>query len=56
MNIGCVGAGGMQGAYDVRNEKLLWDARNLRFANNEKANEFVKSEFRKGWELEGITA
>jgi hypothetical protein len=36
------------------NEKLLWDGKNLRFTNNEKANEFVKPAFRKGWELEGI--
>ena len=37
------------------NEKLLWDGRNLRFTNNEKANEYVKPKFRKGWELEDIT-
>ena len=37
------------------NEKLLWDAKNLRFTNNEKANEFVKPKFRKGWELPDIT-
>src|SRR5262249_22514090 len=36
------------------NEKLLWDAQNLRFTNNEKANEFVKPKFRKGWELKDI--
>ncbi|MBW7865425.1 MAG: Gfo/Idh/MocA family oxidoreductase [Candidatus Hydrogenedentes bacterium] len=36
------------------NEKLLWDGPNLRFTNNEKANEFVKPSFRKGWELEDI--
>ncbi len=35
-------------------EKLLWDGENLRFTNNEKANDFVKPTFRKGWELEGI--
>jgi predicted dehydrogenase len=33
------------------NEKLLWDGKNLRFTNNEKANAFVKPNFRKGWEL-----
>ena len=32
-------------------EKLLWDSKNLRFTNNEKANEFIKPLFRKGWEL-----
>jgi predicted dehydrogenase len=37
------------------NEKLLWDGKNLRFTNNEKANEFVKPHFRKGWELQDIT-
>jgi predicted dehydrogenase len=36
-------------------EKLLWDAKNLRFTNNEKANEFIKPKFRKGWELNNIT-
>ncbi len=35
-------------------EKLLWDAKNLRFTNNEKANEFVKPNFRKGWELPDV--
>ncbi len=38
------------------NEKLLWDAANLRFTNNEKANEFVKPRFRKGWELPELPA
>ena len=33
------------------NEKLLWDGKLLRFTNNEKANEFIKPNFRKGWEL-----
>ncbi|HOD84280.1 MAG: Inositol 2-dehydrogenase [Planctomycetes bacterium ADurb.Bin126] len=37
------------------NEKLLWDGQNLRFTNSEKANEFVKPKFRKGWELKDIT-
>lgn len=37
------------------NEKLLWDGENLRFTNNEKANEFIKPHFRKGWELPEIT-
>jgi predicted dehydrogenase len=31
--------------------KLDWDARNLRFTNNDAANKFVKPVFRKGWEL-----
>jgi hypothetical protein len=37
------------------NEKLLWDGRNLRFTNNEKANGHVKPKFRKGWQLKDIT-
>ena len=36
------------------NEKLLWDSANLRFTNNEKANEYIKPKFRKGWELKEI--
>ncbi|MDX9972573.1 MAG: Gfo/Idh/MocA family oxidoreductase [FCB group bacterium] len=38
------------------NEELQWDAENLRFTNNDKANEFIKPAFRKGWELEDIKA
>jgi hypothetical protein len=38
------------------NEKLLWDAKNLRFTNNDKANAFVKPQFRKGWELKEVSA
>src|SRR5262249_19189082 len=37
------------------NEKLQWDGKGLRFTNNEKANEFVKPRFRKGWELKEIS-
>ena len=33
------------------NEELHWDGENLRFTNNEKANEFIKPDFRSGWEL-----
>ena len=33
----------------------LWDGKNLRFTNNEKANEFIKPRFRKGWELKDVT-
>ncbi|MCC6795633.1 MAG: Gfo/Idh/MocA family oxidoreductase [Candidatus Hydrogenedentes bacterium] len=36
------------------NEELLWDAKNLRFTNNEKANDFVKPVFRRGWKLKDI--
>ncbi len=38
------------------NEELLWDGKNLRFTNNEKANDYVKPNFRKGWELKEIKA
>jgi predicted dehydrogenase len=37
------------------NERLAWDGKNLRFTNNEKANEFVMPRFRKGWELKDVT-
>ncbi len=37
------------------NEKLLWDSKNMRFTNNEKANAFVKPFFRKGWEIKEVT-
>ena len=38
------------------NEKLLWDAENLRFTNKDQANELVKPTFRKGWELTDVQA
>jgi hypothetical protein len=31
--------------------ELKWDGANLRFTNNEQANELVKPVFRKGWEI-----
>ena len=31
--------------------KILWDGENMRVANYEKANEWVKGTYRKGWEL-----
>ncbi len=37
------------------NQKLLWDGKNLRFTNNDKANDYVKPHFRPGWELKDIT-
>ena len=37
------------------NEKLLWDGKNLRFTNNERANEYITPKFRKGWELKDLT-
>ena len=37
------------------NEKLLWNGEELRFTNNEKANEYIKPYMRLGWELDDIT-
>jgi len=31
--------------------KLMWDAKNMRFSNNEEANKYLKPYLRKGWEL-----
>jgi predicted dehydrogenase len=40
------------GAIAVRvGGKLQWDAKNLRFTNSPAANELVKPQFRKGWEI-----
>jgi predicted dehydrogenase len=41
-------------SWRVPNEKLLWDGKNLRFTNNDKANELVRPNFRKGWELKDV--
>jgi hypothetical protein len=41
-------------AWRFPHEKLLWDGPNLRFTNNDKANEFLKPQFRKGWELKDV--
>jgi hypothetical protein len=31
-------------------KKLLWDAKNMKITNFEEANQFVKREYRQGWE------
>ncbi|MBT8310679.1 MAG: gfo/Idh/MocA family oxidoreductase, partial [Flavobacteriaceae bacterium] len=31
--------------------KLMWDGPNMRVTNYDKANEWVKGSYRKGWEL-----
>ena len=31
--------------------KIEWDAEKMRITNNEKANQFIRREYRKGWEL-----
>ncbi|MFC1781726.1 Gfo/Idh/MocA family protein [Planctomycetota bacterium] len=36
-------------------ERLEWDGENLRFTNNDRANQYVKPYFRPGWELEDVT-
>ncbi len=33
---------------------LKWDTKGLKFTNNDKANAFVKKEYRKGFEVEGL--
>lgn len=37
------------------NKTLEWDAKNLRFSNEEAANQFVRRTYRKGWEVEGLS-
>jgi hypothetical protein len=34
---------------------LVWDSESLRFANSEKASQFVHHQYRKGWEVEGLS-
>jgi predicted dehydrogenase len=36
------------------NTDLKWDTKALRFTNNDKANAFVRREYRKGFEVEGL--
>ena len=35
--------------------ELKWDADNLRFTNSEKANRFVKQDYREGWKFPGLS-
>ena len=37
--------------YPGRHIKLLWDGQNMKVTNFEEANQFVKREYRKGWNL-----
>jgi len=39
----------------VPGETLLWDAANLKFTNSAKATAYVKEEYRKGWEVAGLS-
>ena len=36
------------------NQKLAWNTKDLRFTNNDQANVFVRSEYRKAWQTEGL--
>ena len=36
------------------NETLNWDSEALRFTNNDRANSFVRTEYRSGWEIDGL--
>ena len=36
------------------NETLKWNSEALRFTNNEQATSFVQTEYRSGWEMEGL--
>ena len=36
------------------NETLKWNTKELRFTNNQQANEFVSKKYRKGWEIAGL--
>ncbi len=38
-------------ALQIRDERLYWDAKNLKITNNEEANKIVKPVFREGWTL-----
>jgi predicted dehydrogenase len=38
-------------AIRVKNQRLEWDGENMRFTNNEKANELLHIDYRDGWEL-----
>jgi predicted dehydrogenase len=38
-------------AIRLTGEKLEWDGANLKFTNNEKANQYIHYEYRKGWTL-----
>jgi len=36
---------------ELTTKRLLWDGDNLRFTNSDTANQFLKTEYRKGWTL-----
>lgn len=38
----------------IPDEKLEWNSADLKFTNSAKANEDVRQEYRKGWEVKGL--
>ena len=36
---------------ELTKKKLLWDSTNLKFTNSDTANQFLQTEYRKGWKL-----
>ena len=38
-------------AIRLKDQRLIWDSKNMKFTNNEIANELVHKEYRKGWSL-----
>ncbi|MCL5746443.1 MAG: gfo/Idh/MocA family oxidoreductase, partial [Acidobacteria bacterium] len=38
-------------ALRVPNKKLLWDAKNMQFSNCPEANQYLRPNMRKGWEM-----
>jgi hypothetical protein len=38
-------------AIRMKDQRLEWDSKNLRFTNNEKANELLRIQYREGWTL-----
>lgn len=41
----------VEGKYPGRNLKLIWDDQHMRVTNFDAVNQFIKREYRKGWEL-----
>jgi len=39
----------------VPDQRLKWNPEKLRFTNSDKANGFVREDYRKGWEVEGLS-
>ncbi|MHC4993715.1 MAG: gfo/Idh/MocA family oxidoreductase, partial [Planctomycetota bacterium] len=36
------------------NKTLEWNSESMKFTNSKKASKFVKQDYRKGWEVEGL--